>query len=256
MNRNRVIPCLLIQNGKLVKTVNFKNPRYIGDPINAVKIFNDKEVDELIVLDITASLNGYEPNIDFIRDFASEAFMPFAYGGGVNSLKIAASLFRAGVEKVVVNSAAAKSPDLIKELSNHFGSQSIVVSIDAKKNLFGNYELFSHSATVRCKKPLIDFLQEIEMAGAGEIVVGSIDRDGTMEGYDNKLIKLVSDNVKIPVIAVGGAGKIEHFNTAFKTGGASAVAAGSFFIYHGKHKAVLISYPEREIIDRINDNER
>ena len=243
MLRPRVIPCLLLKNNGLVKTVKFKDPKYVGDPINAVKIFNDKEVDELIFLDITATREERKPNFKLLADIASECFMPFAYGGGIRDLGDIRELFHLGVEKVVINSHALENPLFIRQAVDLFGSQSIVISIDVKKNLFGKYELYAHRAGKTAKRDPFLFLREMEEAGAGEIFLNSVDRDGTLEGFDLELIKRVTGSSSIPVIASGGAGTVEDIVKAVKLGGASAAAAGSMFVFHGKNRAVLITYP-------------
>ena len=242
MLRPRVIPCLLLRNNGLVKTVRFKDPKYVGDPINAVKIFNDKEVDELIFLDITATREGRKPNFRLVSDLATECFMPFAYGGGIRDLAEIRELFQIGVEKVVINSAALNDPALIRKAVDLFGGQSIVVSVDVRKNLFGNYEVFSHGTGKTVKKDVFSYLQEMQAAGAGEIFLNSVDRDGTGKGYDVDLVKRVTASVTVPVIASGGAGSVEDIQKVIAQGGASGAAAGSLFVFHGVHRAVLITY--------------
>ncbi|MDD5593722.1 MAG: AglZ/HisF2 family acetamidino modification protein [Candidatus Margulisbacteria bacterium] len=248
MLKNRVIPCLLIKNKGLVKTVRFTEPKYVGDPINAVNIFNEKEVDEIILLDIAATLEGREPDYDLISNIAGECFIPLGYGGGVRSQECIRKLFNLGIEKVVINSYAVENPEFIRIATASFGSQSIVVSIDVKRNVWGKYEVCVNGGRKRTKHDPVIFAQEMEALGAGEIFLNSIDRDGTAQGYDLKLIKLVSEAVNIPVIACGGAGKLEDFKTAIEAGKASAVAAGSLFVFQGKHRAVLISYPSAEAL--------
>jgi len=242
MLQKRVIPCMLLKGQGLVKTVRFKDPRYIGDPINAIKIFNDKEVDELIFLDITASIENRSPNFELIKDIASECFMPFAYGGGISSIEDAQKLFAIGVEKLVINSSAVERPELISELSSSYGSQSIIISIDIKKNFWGSYEIYTHSGTRLVKTSLQDYIKKMEDLGIGEIFLNSIDKDGTLSGYDLNLIKQVSSITTVPVIICGGAKNPDDFKLAIENG-ASAVAAGSMFVFYGKHKAVLITYP-------------
>jgi len=250
MLRYRVIPTLLLKNNGLVKTIKFKNPVYIGDPINAVKIFNDKEVDELILLDITATNENREPNYDKIGEIVSEAFMPVGYGGGIKNLEQIEKLFRLGIEKVILNTALQSKPDLVKEASNIFGSQSIVAAIDAKKDLLGKYRIYSYSGTKKEKSDLVSYIKQIKEFGAGEIFINSIDFDGTMNGYDINLIKMVSSNVNLPVVASGGAGSLDDFVSAIKEGGASAVAAGAMFVFQNVHRAVLISYPVYEELEK------
>lgn len=249
MLRTRVIPCLLLRGQGLVKTVKFKNPTYVGDPINAVRIFNDKEVDELLFLDITATIERRPPQFDLIHDIATECFMPFGYGGGVHDIETAQKLLKLGSEKVVINSAAT-DPELIKRAANEFGSQSVVVSIDVRYSRLSKYQVFTHSGTINTKKDPVQYAKDAEATGAGEIVLTSIDRDGTMVGYDINLIKMVADSVNIPVVACGGAGRLEHFQEAILKGGASAVSAGSMFVFHGPHRAVLINYPTQEQLEQ------
>lgn len=250
--RIRVIPTLLLRNQGLVKTIQFKNPTYVGDPINAVKIFNEKECDELIILDINATPEKREPQFSLIEDIATEAFMPFAYGGGLKNLDQVKRLLGAGAEKVVLNSSLFESPKLISEIAEIYGAQAVVASIDVKKNFWGKYEVLSHSANKNQKRDPVSWAQELEKLGAGEIYLNSIDHDGMMSGYDLKLIRAVADAVSIPVIAAGGAGKLEDFKFAVSEGHASAVSAGSMFVFHGRHRAVLISYPSSAEIESIS----
>ena len=251
MLRTRVIPCLLVQGQRLVKTVGFRDPRYLGDPINAVRIFNEKEVDELVVLDIIATIERRAPNLRLISELASECFMPLAYGGGIRSLEHLQSIFSLGVEKVVINSEAAARPALVREAAGRFGSQSVIVSIDAKKKWLGGYEVRTRSGRLGTGLDPARFARDMENAGAGEIFLNSIDRDGTMQGYDLELIRAVSQAVSIPVIACGGAGSLADLAAAVKQGSASAVAAGSMFVFHGKHRAVLINYPSRRELESV-----
>jgi imidazole glycerol-phosphate synthase subunit HisF len=243
MRIKRIIPCLLLRNNGLVKTVKFRDSVYIGDPINAVKIYNEKEVDELIFLDIDATRKNQEPSFGLIRNIASECFMPFAYGGGVRSLDQIEKIIKSGAEKIVINTQAFLERSFIKEAAEKFGSSTIVVSMDVKKGFFDNYSVYIKGGSRNTGKNPVEYAREMEDAGAGEIFVNSIDRDGAMEGYDINLIRKVSDSVKIPVIACGGAGKLDDFKAAIQQGGASAVAAGSFFVFHGRRRAVLITYP-------------
>jgi len=246
----RVTPTLLLRNNGLVKGCKFKKHKYVGDPVNAVKIYNDKEVDELIFLDITATIDGRGPNFGFLEDIASQAFMPFGYGGGLKSTKEVEKLFKIGIEKAVLNTAAIGNLDLVKETSRVAGSQSIVVSIDVKKTLFGKYRIFSHSGQIDTKLDTVDFALRAEEAGAGELMICSIDRDGGGQGYDLDLVGQVANAVGIPVIASGGAGSLKDFKNAVARG-ASAVAAGDMFIFYGKHKAVLITYPEYKELEKL-----
>jgi cyclase len=253
--RPRVIPCLLLLNKGLVKTRKFKEPTYLGDPINVVKIFNAKEVDELVFLDITASLESRKPPFEYLSEIATECFMPLGYGGGVRNIEDIRKLFNIGIEKVSINSYSVLNPSFIKEAADSFGSQSIVVSIDVRKGLLGRYTVCTHSGTKNTKLDPVQFAIEMAKMGAGEILLNSIDRDGSMEGYDLDLIKRVSESVDIPVVACGGAGNIIHLANAVNKGGASAVAAGSMFVFQGPHRAVLISYPtENELREAFNSN--
>lgn len=253
MLKTRVIPCLLLKNEGLVKTVQFKHPKYVGDPINAVKIFNEKEVDELVFLDTTATIENRKPPLKLISEIATECFMPFCYGGGIRSIEDIAELFKLGVEKVSLNSYAVENPSLISRAADMFGNQSIVVSIDVKKTLFGKYRVFTQGGRKASKHDPVEFAVRMQEAGAGELFLNSIDRDGTMQGYDLDLIKRVSEAVSIPVIACGGAGSLDDFAAAVKQGGASAVSAGSLFVFQGRHRAVLITYPStKELEQKLN----
>jgi cyclase len=251
MLRTRVIPCLLLQDQGLVKTVKFKDPTYVGDPINAVRIFNEKEVDELIFLDITASRGNRPPNLDTIRSIASRCFMPFCYGGGVRDTETIGKILSLGAEKVAINSQALKQPQLIRKAADIFGSQSIVAGIDVKKNIFGRYRVHDSGKGSATDLDPVAHAVEMERLGAGEILLTSVDRDGTRQGYDLELIRRVTDAVGIPVIACGGAGQMQDFADAVITGGASAVAAGSMFVFYGKHRAVLINYPDLAEMERL-----
>jgi imidazole glycerol-phosphate synthase subunit HisF len=246
----RVIPCLLLRGNGLVKTVRFKDPTYLGDPRNTIKIFNEKEVDELVVLDITATTERREPNFKLISELTSECFMPLGYGGGITNLHQMERLFKLGIEKVIINTYAAAKPIFISEASRVFGSQSVVVSIDVKRSLFGRYGIMVEAGKRKSVFEPVTFAMEMVGLGAGEILLNSIDRDGTMQGYDVELIRRVSSAVSIPVIACGGASRIEDFYSAIQEG-ASAVAAGSMFVFHGKHRAVLITFPKRKDLERI-----
>lgn len=251
MLRTRVIPCLLLRGEGLVKTVRFKEPRYVGDPINAIRIFNDKEVDELILLDITASREGRGPAFGAIRDFASECFMPVGYGGGIRSLADAREVLALGIEKVILNTMALRRPELIAELSREFGAQAVVVSIDARKKLLGGYEVMAAAGSEKTGLAPVDHAKRMVALGAGEIFLNAIDRDGTGSGYDIALVRSVAQAVQVPVIACGGAGSLADFSAAVNDGQASAVAAGSMFVFHGKHRAVLITYPGRDELEKV-----
>ncbi len=246
MKRIRIIPVLLLQNGGLVKTINFKKPNYIGDPINAVKIFNEKEVDELIFIDIDATKQRKEPDYNKIEEIASECFMPLGYGGGIKNIEQVKKIIGIGVEKVILNSSVAVNPKLIGKVAKIYGSQCAVVSIDVKKDIFGKYICYTSSGKNKIKQNIIDYVKLVENEGAGEIILTSIDREGTFKGYDINLIKKVSESVNIPVVSNGGAYTITDFTNAIKEGGASAVSAGSFFVYKSKNKGILINYPSQK----------
>lgn len=244
----RVIPTLLLRGTGLVKTVKFDNPKYLGDPRNTVKIFNDKEVDELALLDIRATPERREPDYTLIQEIVNEAFMPVAYGGGIKTVEQGRRILKMGVEKVVVNTAAFDEPSLLSRMADQFGSQSVVASIDAKRNLFGRYDCVTQCGARKLKLDPVSAAQQMEEAGAGEILLNSIDRDGTFSGYDLTLVRSVADAVSVPVIACGGASSVDDMAAAVREGGASAVAAGSFFVFHGKHRAVLITYPDATVL--------
>ena len=254
MYRPRVIPCLLLKDKGLVKTIKFKDPTYVGDPINAVKIFNDAKADELVFLDITATQENRITDIEVIRNIGEEAFMPFAVGGGINNLEHVMQLISAGAEKVVINTAAVNNPSLLTEASKIYGRQSIIASIDVKRE-GGAFAVYTDSGGVKSPMNAMEAAQAAEEAGAGEIMINSIDRDGTQEGYDIELVKLISDSVNIPVIAVGGAGDFDHFADAVHNGGASAVAAGSLFVFIGRKRAVLINYPDSDELQEMFTDE-
>lgn len=239
----RVIPCLLLRGSGLVKTVRFRDPKYLGDPINVVKIFNDKEVDELVLLDVLATVEGRRPPFDLLEQIASECFMPLCYGGGVRGMDDVRALFELGVEKVSLNAAAVEDPALIEAGAATFGSQSIIASIDVKRRLLGRYEVVTHRGEKGTGLDPVAFARTVEARGAGEILLTSVDRDGTMGGYDLELIRRVSEAVRIPVVACGGAGSVADLGRAVREGGAAAAAAGSIFVFHGPHRGVLINYP-------------
>jgi cyclase len=244
MLNHRVIPCLLLSNGGLVKTRKFKNGVYVGDPINAIRIFNEKEVDELVLLDIRASLEKRGPNYDLLSEIASECFMPLAYGGGITSIDQIRNLLRLGIEKVILNTSLNRDPNFVREAVAIFGSQAITASIDVRRKLLGRREVMTLAGTEPTGLSPVEAALKAEELGVGEILLTSIDSEGAMHGYDIDLISKVSQSVNIPVIASGGAGKLEDFRTAVLMGRASAVAAGSFFVFHGPHRAVLITYPK------------
>jgi imidazole glycerol-phosphate synthase subunit HisF len=247
----RVMPCLLLRGTGLVKTVGFKDPTYLGDPRNVIKIFNEKEVDEIVLLDISATANASEPNYDLLLELTSECFMPLTYGGGITNLSQIEKILKLGVEKVSLNTCVVKNLAFITQVSRAFGSQSTVASIDVKRKLLGKYEVFIRGGKEKTGLDPVALAKQVESAGAGEILLNSIDRDGTMQGYDLEILGKVTNAVRIPVIACGGAGSIHDFGLAVKQGGASAVAAGSLFVFHGRHRAVLISFPKRQDLERI-----
>lgn len=246
MNKTRVIPVLLLRGRGLVKTVKFKDPTYIGDPVNSVRIFNEKEVDELVFLDIFATKEGRGPDFDLLADIAGEAFMPMAYGGGLSSLDQIRKVFSLGFEKVVIDSAAYGDGELIRQASAVFGAQSIVGCVDVRRTLLGRYVLYSHAGRTRQPRGLVDHVKDLERQGVGEIIVNAIDREGTLSGYDLKMICEVASAVQVPVVACGGAGSLDHMAAAVNEAGATAVAAGSLFVFVGPHRAVLINYPPRD----------
>ncbi len=241
----RVIPCLLLRNRGLVKTVRFDKMVYVGDPINTVRIFNEKEVDELIFLDILATRDGRPPQYELIQEIASECFMPFAYGGGVRDLDQMRRIFSLGVEKVALNTAAFENPELVTAASVAFGRQSVIVSMDVRRDWWGRYEVWVRGGRSRTRLDPVSHARKVEALGAGEILLTSIDRDGTFSGFDLNLIKAVVNSVKIPVIACGGAGSLEDLGAAAKEGGAAAVAAGSIFVYQGRNRGVLVNFPSK-----------
>ena len=246
----RVIPCLLWKGGGLVKTIKFSKPTYIGDVTNAIRIFNEKEVDELMLMDIEASTKGKKPDLNLIRQIACECFMPICYGGGINTISDIRQILSLGVEKVSLNTVAVENPAFIKEAARAYGSSTIVVCIDYKRNLFGKPVITYKSGKEKKKMHPLDFALQMEEMGAGEIVLQSIDRDGTMVGYDTELIARIAEKLSVPVIALGGAGTNEHLKEVLKTGSVSAVAAGSMFVFKGRHRAVLINYPDRNTFIR------
>jgi imidazole glycerol-phosphate synthase subunit HisF len=245
MIQPRVIPCLLLRGHGLVKTRKFDNAVYVGDPINAVRIFSEKEADEIVILDIDASREGRAPNYELIAEIAGEAFMPVAYGGGVRSVEQIRRLIRSGVEKVVINTAATESTSTIRSAVEAFGSQAIVGGVDVKRKIISGYTVTCKSDTIGTSLNLGEHIASLVEAGVGELFINDVTRDGCMSGYDMELIRNVA-KAPVPVVVCGGAGAIEHMREAVLIGGASAAAAGSIFVFHGKHKAVLINYPTSE----------
>jgi cyclase len=254
--RTRVIPCLLLKGGGLVKTVKFQDPGYVGDPINAIRIYNEKEVDELIFLDIAATIEGRKPPLPVLAEIASECFMPVAYGGGISDLEDMKQVFGLGIEKIAINSYAIENPSFVRAAAGRFGGQSVIVSIDARRKAAGRYEVYTHGGRTPTGLEPAQLAAQMEEMGAGEILLTSIDRDGTQQGYDTELLKQVTSTVGIPVIAGGGAGKVEDFGAAVRQGGASACAAGSMVVYFGRNRAVLINFPSRRELEKVLGRDR
>lgn len=252
MLRPRIIPCLLVHDGGLVKTVGFKEPKYVGDPINAVKIFNEKESDELIVLDIDATANGAEPNYKMIAHLAAECRMPLCYGGGVRTAEQAKKITGLGVEKVSISAAALENPDIVQRMATEIGSQSVVVVLDVKKRLLGKeFDVWTHNGTRNTKRTVLDVARQMESLGAGEIVVNSIENDGRMKGYDLALAKRVREATTIPITILGGAGSLDDIGRLIGECGVVGAAAGSLFVFKGTYRAVLINYPAASQKDEI-----
>ena len=249
MSQLRIIPSLLLRGTGFYKTVRFKDPVYLGDPMNILRIFNEKEVDEIVIFDIAATPQTQEPNYSLLQDMASECFMPLAYGGGIRNLDQMKKLFRIGFEKVVVNSSAFDGPELLQKAAQIFGSQSVVVCIDVKKSAFGSYEAVAVGARRQTGWKPEEWAKHVAGLGVGEIIINSVDHDGTMQGYDIPLLRRVADAVKVPVIASGGAGKVQDFAAAIKDGHASACAAGAMFVFQGRHRAVLINVPSPKEVE-------
>jgi len=251
----RIIPCLLVHNKGLVKTTKFKDPKYVGDPINAVKIFNEKEVDELFVADIDASRLGNEPDYKMIENLATECRMPLCYGGGIKTVEQAQRIFSLGVEKIAISSLALENPDLVTAIAERVGNQSVVIVLDVRKKTFGsNYELYIHNGTRSTGIDPFRFAVEMQKLGAGEIVVNSIDQDGVMKGYDLNLINKIRDVISIPMTVLGGAGTIEDIGKIIQQHGIIGVAAGSLFVFKGKFRAVLINYPTLQVKNDLLNN--
>lgn len=247
MFRPRIIPSLLLHKKGLYKTLQFKNPRYIGDPINAVRIFNEKEVDELVLFDIDASVEKREPDFNLIEDIVSEAFMPVCYGGGVKTLEQMKRLFYLGVEKISLSSKAIESPEIVSQAAALFGNQSVVVTLDVgRSGLMRRYDVVLYNGTSKTGSDPVSMAIEMQAMGAGELIINSVDRDGVMNGYDDVIVRKIVDSVDIPVVALGGGANLVDMRQVITNAGASAAAAGSFFVYYGKLKAVLINYPSQE----------
>ena len=252
MLRPRITPCLMVKNGGLVKTINFGNPKYVGDPINVVKIFNEKEVDEIIVVDIDASVQQHEPDYTLIRNLAAECRMPLCYGGGVNTVAQVEEIISLGVEKVAISSAAIGNPDLIAKAAAVVGSQSIVLVMDVKRrDSLGAYEVFIHNGRNGTGLSPVEFAKTAEELGAGELVINSIDCDGQMNGYDLQLARQIRDATNLPITILGGAGSLEDIATLIELFGTIGAAAGSLFVFKGSFRAVLINYPSRSEKDAL-----
>lgn len=251
MLKTRVIPALLLRNASLVKTVNFKKFGYIGDPANTVRIFNELEVDELIFLDITATNEQRTPNFKVLSEICDECFMPLAYGGGVKNFEIAKKIFGMGFEKIAINSYAFENPQFITQLAEHFGSQAVIGSIDVKKDFWGKQQVYGYAGKRNMKRDPVEWAKELERLGVGEILLTSIDREGTWQGFDVALTKKITDAVSIPVIAQGGAGSVEQIGDVVKNGHASAVALGSMVVYQKKGMGVLVNFPDKLEIEKI-----
>jgi cyclase len=242
----RIIPCLLVQNKGLVKTVKFADPKYVGDPINAVKIFNEKQVDELMVVDINATAEKREPDYKMIENLAAECRMPLCYGGGIKTVDQAQKIFSLGVEKIAISSAALANPAIITQMAQRVGNQSVIVVLDVKKKLFGSrYEIYTHNATKNTGKDPVEFSKQCESLGAGEIIINSIDHDGVMKGYDHNIIDNIREAISLPITVLGGAGSLEDIGELIKKHGIIGASAGSLFVFKGKYKAVLINYPNQ-----------
>lgn len=251
MLKTRIIPCLLLHDGGLVKTEKFKDPKYVGDPINAVRIYNEKEVDELIFLDIDASKLQREPNLSIIEDLATECFMPFAYGGGITTLQQIQRILNIGVEKVIINHTALENIEFVREASKHFGSSTVIVAIDIKKDIWGHYKVFDHVRKKSTGASVQEYIKKVCDAGAGELFINNVDRDGTYQGFDTNILQNVNSLVSVPVIACGGASSLNDLKDVVSKTDVSGVAAGSIFVYQGPHRAVLISYPSQEELQRL-----
>jgi imidazole glycerol-phosphate synthase subunit HisF len=247
MLRSRVIPCLLVQDGGLVKTTKFKNPKYVGDPINAVRIFNEKEADELILLDIDASVNSIIPDYKMIENIAKECRMPLCYGGGIKTLEHAEKIVSLGVEKVALSSVIFDKPNLIFEISEKIGRQSVVVVLDIKKKILSSgYDVWTHNGENNTKRDVIDVIQQIQNLGVGEIVLNFIDLDGTMKGYSIDIVKYLKGYITVPLSIMGGAKSLKDMGNMISECGLIGVSAGSLFVFKGKYRAVLINYPARQ----------
>ena len=250
MLKKRLIPQLLISENRLVKTYKFSNQRYIGDPINAVSIFNEKKADEIFIIDIKNYDYDKAPDFEYISKLASECFMPFAYGGRISNLDTAKKIFDLGIEKIVIQKSAFLNNDIISDIANKYGSQSVVISIDLKKNIFGNYHIYNKSINIEKKSDLIYYIDKFINLGAGEILINCVDLEGTFNGLDNNILMALKKKCKVPMLLNGGLKNLDDAKKAFQNG-ADGVVAGSYFVFYGKHRAVLITYPEEEEIYRL-----
>ena len=246
MLKSRIIPCLLIHNGGLVKSFNFKNYKYVGDPLNAIKIFNEKKCDELLLLDIDASVKKTLPNYTLLKKVANESRMPVCYGGGIKTVDQASKIINLGIEKVSLSSVIHADANIIKNVSKKIGAQSTIATIDVMKNIFGKYEIFINNGKVKVKKNLINLIDELQELGVGEIVINDIHRDGTMKGYDFKLIDYIRSKLKVPLSVIGGVSDLNNIKECIKRFGPIGCGVGSLFVFKGKYKAVLISYPDKK----------
>jgi cyclase len=250
--KTRIIPCLQLVGESLVKTVKFDPYNYIGDPVNTVRIFNELEVDELCFLDIRATIENRPPSFEILSQIAEECFMPLSYGGGIKDADTAKKILSIGFEKIILNTISYSAPEIISEIASFSGVQSVIGSIDVKRNIWGKHQLFSHDGTKKESKDPVAWAIELEKLGVGELLVTSMDYDGTWKGYDIEIIKKISDAVSIPIIANGGAGSIQHMEDAVNLGGASAVALGSMVVYQSKGMGVLVNFPDKKIIESKN----
>lgn len=245
-----MIPCLQLIGDSLVKTIKFRNPSYIGDPINTVRIFNELEVDELCFLDIRATIEKRAPNIEVLQQIANECFMPLSYGGGIKDFETARTIMSIGFEKLVINTQSYYNPEFITQLSRHFGAQAVIASIDIKKNILGKYNVYVSDGSEKIEVQVIEYAKRLEKAGAGEILLTAMDKDGTWSGFDIEIIRKVSQAVSVPVIANGGAGNISHIEEAVKNGHASAVCLGSMIVYQQKGMGVLVNFPDKQELEK------
>lgn len=251
MLRTRIIPCLQLIDQSLVKTIKFEKYCYIGDPINTVRIFNELEVDELCFLDIRATIENREPNLRILSEIANECFMPLSFGGGIRDFEMVKRIFSIGYEKVVINSYAIENPEFVSKIAEHFGNQAVIGSIDIKKTLFGHFQVFTKDGTEKTKFDPVDWAMKLEDLGAGELLITSMDRDGTWEGYDMEILKKIAATVSIPVIANGGAGSIQHISDVVRKCNVSAVAVGSLVVYQKKGMGVLVNFPDKNELERV-----